>query len=117
MTTFNDFDYKRAYVSSVQFNTIVDETFTGGEQRRDLWSTPRRKWTLDFEKDQVDREALVNFFITQKGRKNTFSWIWATDKGGDGQSHTVRFDSDQLDFSVLEMKYSTFNITLVEVPA
>lgn len=109
--------YKKAHVSSVQFNTIVDETFTGGEQRRDLWSTPRRKWTLDFEKDQVDREALVAFFSAQKGRKYSFKWIWAANKGGDGIEHTVRFDTDQLDFSVLEMGYSMFSITLVEVPA
>jgi len=109
--------YKQAHVSSVQFNTVVDETFTGGEQRRDLWSKPRLKWTLDFEKDQVDREALVNFFSTQKGRKYAFSWTWDSGKGGDGQTHTVRFDTDQLDFSVLEMGYSTFSLTLVEVVA
>lgn len=114
--TFN-FKYKQAHVSSVAFNTIVDETFTGGEQRRDLWSTPRHKWTLDFEKNQVDRASLVTFFTNQKGRKNAFNWVWDSSKGGDGNTYLVRFDTDQLDLNVLEMGYSTFSITLVQVVA
>jgi len=117
MTTFNDFKYKQAHVSSVQFNTVVDETFTGGEQRRDLWSEPRLKWTLDFEKDQVDRADLVEFFTAQKGRKNTFNWTWDANKGGDGHTYLVRFDTDQLDLKILEMGYSTFSIDLVQVVA
>lgn len=112
--TFN-FPYKQAHVSAVEFNTIVDEMFTGKEQRRDLWSTPRRKWALSFEKNQIDRDAFINFFIAQKGRKNAFNWVWDSAKGGDGQTYTVRFDTDELDFSVLEMGYSTFSITLVQV--
>lgn len=115
--TFNDFDYKKVYVSSIQFNTIVDETFTGSEQRRDLWTNPRHKWTLEFEKDKVDTVALIEFFELQKGKRNAFSWTWEADKGGDGHTYLVRFDSDQLDLNILEMGYSTFSITLVEVIA
>lgn len=114
--TFN-FPYKQAHVSAVQFNTSVDTTFTGGEQRRDLWSTPRQKWTLDFEKNQVDRQAFMTFFINQKGMKNAFNWTWDLNKGGDGNTYLVRFDTDELDFNVLEMGYSTFSITLAQVAA
>lgn len=114
--TFN-FKYKQAHVSSVEFNTIVDETFTGGEQRRDLWSNPRYKWTLDFEKNQVDRNALVAFFAAQKGKKNAFNFVWDASKGGDGKTYLVRFDTDQLDLKILEMGYSTFSINLVQVVA
>lgn len=114
--TFN-FTYKQAHVSSVEFNTIVDETFTGGEQRRDLWSSPRYKWTLAFEKSQVDRASLVAFFVNQKGKKNAFNWVWDSAKGGDGNTYLVRFDTDQLDLNILEMGYSTFSINLVQVVA
>jgi len=114
--TFN-FNYKQAHVSSVGFNTIVDETFTGGEQRRDLWTNPRYKWTLDFEKTQVDTASLMAFFITQKGRKTAFNWTWDSSKGGDGNTYLVRFDSDVLDLNIQEMGYSTFSITLIQVVA
>lgn len=110
-----DFDYKRAYTSSVQFNTIVDEKFTGKEQRRDTWSNPRRKWVLEFEKNKVDREALVNFFIAKKGRKIAFNWTWGTDKGGDGKTYLARFDTDELRLDILELGYSTFSIPIVQV--
>ena len=112
--TFN-FVYKRAYTASVQFNTIVDEKFTGKEQRRDVWTNPRRKWILEFEKNKVDRESLVTFFIAQKGRKKTFNWTWGTDKGGDGQTYLVRFDTDELQLDILELGYSTFNIAIIQV--
>lgn len=112
--TFN-FNYNKAYTASVQFNTLVDEKFTGKEQRRDSWTNPRRKWNLEFEKNQVDREALVNFFIAQKGRKNAFNWTWDADKGGDGQTYLVRFDTDELQLDILELGYSRFSITLIQV--
>lgn len=114
--TFN-FVYKQAHVSAVMFNTLVDETFTGGEQRRDLWSSPRYKWTLDFEKNQMDTQALVTFFVSQKGRKNAFNWTWDSAKGGDGNVYLVRFDTDELDLNILEKGYSTFSITLTQVVA
>lgn len=114
--TFN-FPYKQAHVSSVEFNTLVDETFTGGEQRRDVWSSPRHMWQLDFEKNQVDRTALTTFFVNQRGRKTAFNWTWDSSKGGDGATYLVRFDTDKLDFNILEMGYSIFSITLIQVVA
>ena len=115
MTDAFNFPYKQAHISSVEFNTIVDETFTGKEQRRDVWTNPRKSWVLDFEKNKVDRDLLITFFTNQKGRKNAFNWVWDSSKGGDGQTYLVRFDSDMLDFSVLEMGYATFSIKLVQV--
>lgn len=112
--TFN-FPYKQAHLTSVEFNTIVDETFTGKEQRRDVWTNPRKSWSLDFEKNKVDRDSLMTFFINQKGRKTAFNWTWDSAKGGDGTQYLVRFDSDTLDLNVLEMGYATFSIKLVQV--
>jgi len=97
--TFN-FPYKQAHIASVEFNTMVDETFTGVEQRRDIWTSPRKSWILEFEKDKVNRDALITFFVHQKGRKNSFNWIWDSNKGGDGQTYLVRFGSDKLDLNV-----------------
>ena len=103
MTQNFNFPYKQAHISAVEFNTLVDETFSGKEQRRDVWTTPRKKWSLEFEKNKTDRDALIAFFVARKGRKEAFNFTWDSNKGGDGETYLVRFGSDQLDFSVLEM--------------
>lgn len=112
--TFN-YPYKQAHVNSVMYNTIVDETFTGNEQRRDVWTNPRMSWVLEFEKNQTNRNAIVTFFKNQKGRKTAFYWTWDSDKGGDGEQYLVRFASDVLDLKIMEEGYSTFSIQFVEV--
>ena len=110
-----NFEYNRAYTSSIEFNTIVDEKFTGNEQRRDVWTKPRRKWILEMDKNKIDREALVNFFIARKGRKEAFNWVWAENRGGDGKTYRVRFGADKLELNILELGYSKFKIELMEV--
>jgi len=112
--TFN-FDYNRAYTASVEFNTIVDEKFTGKEQRRDVWTNPRRTWMLEMDKNKVDREGLVAFFSARKGRKEAFDWKWTSDKGGDDKTYRVRFGADKLELNILELGYANFQIELVEV--
>jgi len=110
-----NFNYNRAYTASVEFKTIVDEATSGKEQRRDMWTKPQRRWMLECDKNKVDREELVNFFIAQKGQKKAFNWNWAADKGGDGQTYKVRFAVDKLELNILELGYSNFKIELVEV--
>lgn len=112
--TFN-FEYNKAYTASVEFKTIVDEATSGKEQRRDMWTYPQRRWMLEMDKNKIDREALVTFFMSQKGRKKSFLWTWAVDKGGDGQTYKVRFSADKLELNILELGYSNFKIELVEV--
>jgi len=109
------FDYNKAYTSSIEFNTIIDEKFTGNEQRRGLWTKPKRTWVLELDKNKVDREALADFFTARKGRKEAFSWVWKEDKGGDGKTYRVRFGTDRLEMLVLELGYSNFVLELVEV--
>ncbi len=115
MTDIFDFEYNRAYTAGVEFKTIVDEKTSGKEQRRDMWTHPRRKWVLEFDKNKVAREALVAFFMTQKGRKKTFHWTWSSDKGGDGNTYMVRFNADSLDLDIMELGYSNFKMEIVEV--
>jgi hypothetical protein len=114
LAEFN-FNYNRAYSAAVEFNTIVDEKFTGREQRRDVWENPRRTWILEMDKNKIDREALVEFFVARKGRKEAFNWLWSAEKGGDGQTHKVRFGADKLELNILELGYANFKIELVEV--
>lgn len=120
MQTF-DFVYNRAYQVSSQWFTAVDESFSGNEQRRNLWTNPRKKWVLEFDKNQTDTAAILAFFDARKGRFEAFKWVWkAQDSngvslGGDDAEYTVRFDTDQLEFSHIAMGYTTFQITFVEV--
>ncbi len=112
--TFN-FPYKKVYSSFVEFKTIIDESFSGKEQRRDQWTNPRRKWQVELELNKINREDLVNFFIAQRGRLRAFYFIWETDKGGDGKTYLVRFDIDELNFNVLPKGYSTLSIPVIQV--
>jgi len=112
--TFN-FPYKKAYSSFVEFNTIIDEKFTGSEQRRNAWTNPRRKWNIELELNKINRESLVNFFIAQKGKFKAFNFVWQTDKGGDGETYLVRFDTDELNLNILPKGYATFSIPIIQV--
>jgi len=116
------FQYKTAYKASVSFNTAVDEAYSGKEQRRNLWTNPRRKWVLEFDKNETDANSIIDFFEARKGRYESFYWTWqathgTTSKamGGDGVQYRVRFENDELNFEHLALGYRTFQITLVEV--
>ncbi|HSA06144.1 MAG TPA: DUF2460 domain-containing protein [Candidatus Gastranaerophilales bacterium] len=118
--TFN-YQYKTAYQTSSQWNTIIDEVYSGGEQRRNLWTNSRKKWVLEFSKNDADANAIMAFFNARKGRYEAFYWTWqathpVTGKsmGGDGTQYTVRFDQDELNLEHLALGYKTFQITLVE---
>ena len=122
MTATFDFQYKKAYKISSQWNTIVDDIYSGSEQRRNLWTNSRKKWVLEFNKDDTDTAAILAFFDARKGRYEAFYWDWqdthpitGEEMGGDGSQYTVRFDQDELNFEHLASGYKTFQITLVEV--
>ena len=122
MTATFDFQYKKAYKISSQWNTIVDDICSGSEQRRNLWTNSRKKWVLEFNKDDTDTAAILAFFDARKGRYEAFYWDWqdthpitGEEMGGDGSQYTVRFDQDELNFEHLASGYKTFQITLVEV--
>lgn len=119
--TFN-FNYKRAYQVSSSWKTLVDEVYSGGEQRRNLWSSSRKKWILEFDKNGTDSNSIMEFFNARKGRYEAFYWTWEDSHpvtgeslGGDGEQYTVRFDHDELNLEHLGLGYSKFQVTLVEV--
>jgi len=122
MTATFDYQYKKAYQVSSLWKTLVDDVYSGGEQRRNMWSSSRKKWVLEFSKNDTDTSAIMAFFNFRKGRYEAFYWTWqdthpATGEkmGGDGQQYTVRFDQDELNMEHLALGYNNFQLTLVEV--
>jgi hypothetical protein len=122
MTATFSFQYSKSYKVTSKWNTIIDDVYSGGEQRRNMWTNSRKKWVLEFNKNEVDSQALMDFFDDRKGRYESFNWVWQATHpitgekmGGDGQTYTVRFDDDELNFDHLRLGYNKFQITLVEV--
>jgi hypothetical protein len=111
---------KKVYTASVEFKTEVDEKFSGNEQRYDRWSLPRRGWVLEFEKTPDITREMDAFFCRHRGKKKAFNWKWDAvvdneDFGGNDVIYKVRFDIDKLDFSMMEMGYSTFSVPIVQL--
>jgi len=122
MTATFIYQHKKAYKVSSTWKTIVDDIVSGGEQRRNIWSTSKKKWVLEFDKDSTDVDAILTFFDARKGRFEAFYWEWQathpdTGKniGGDGNTYLVRFEDDELNMKHLSIGYKHFQITLVEV--
>lgn len=111
----------QVYSYTLSYNTLVDEKWTGNEQRRQQWTYPRRKWTLEFRKTPDGGRKLENFFKEVKGQFKAFKFRWAstyadgTDMGGDDQWYYVRLASDDLQFNVDYMGYRVATIDLIEV--
>ena len=122
MPEYFNFTYKRAYQTGVKYNTIVDETYSGGEQRRNLWTNPKRKWVLEFEKDDPDTRAIIDFFEARKGRFEAFYFTWYVNHpitneyiGGDGSVYLVRFDTDEIELQHTVNGYRKFTLPIMEV--
>lgn len=111
----------QVYSYTLSYNTLIDEKWTGNEQRRQQWTYPRRKWTLEFRKTPDGGRKLENFFKEVKGQFKAFKFRWAstyadgTDMGGDDQWYYVRFASDDLQFNVDYMGYRVATIDLIEI--
>lgn len=109
------------YSYTLSYNTLVDEKWSGNEQRRSKWTNPRRKWALEFQKSPSDGRKFEEFFKLVKGKFSTFKFKWSStysdglDMGGDGKWYTVRFDSDDLKIEVDYLGYRHFTIDLIEV--
>lgn len=111
----------QVYSYTLSYNTLVDEKWTGNEQRRQQWTYPRRKWTLEFRKTPDGGRKLENFFKEVRGQFKAFKFKWSktyedgTDMGGDDQWYYVRFASDDLQSQINEMGYRVVTIDLLEV--
>ena len=110
-----NFYHKADCESSIDFYRIMDKVFTAKKTKKIYWNTPKKKWTLQFEKDPQTRKLIENFFIAKRGRFRSFNWTWLKSRGGDGKTYHVRFDTDCLQLDIDYLGYSTFQLQLVEV--
>lgn len=100
---------------NMSFFSVIDKIFTAQNNRKSYWTTPKRSWTLTFEKSPTVRKQLEDFFIAKRGKFKAFEWTWETERGGDGETYTVRFDQDTLDVDIDGSGYGSFKLKLKEV--
>lgn len=100
---------------SIEYKTILDSIFSAQNNKKTYWDSPKRKWTLTFEKNAATRKKLEDFFIAKRGRFRAFDWKWDKERGGDGNTYSVRFDSDILNSEVFEYGFGKISVDLKEV--
>lgn len=111
----------QVYSYSISYKTLIDEKFTGNEQRRDVWSQPRRTWTLEFQKTPELGRKLENFFKDCLGRRKAFRFKWVKenadgeDMGGDNEWYYVRFNTDTLTTEIDYLGYRHQTLEIIEV--
>lgn len=111
----------QVYSYTLSYDTLVDEKWTGNEQRRARWTSPRRTWTLEFQKTPELGRKFEDFFKETRGRFKTFKFKWSknasdgSDMGGDNKWYYVRFNSDDLKVEVDYLGYRHFTIDIIEV--
>nr|DAF65589.1 MAG TPA: minor tail protein [Caudoviricetes sp.] len=110
-----DFWHKAECENSIEFYTVIDKVFTFQNNRKAWWSKPKKSWTLTFDKSSETRKKIENFFIQKRGKFRSFQWTWDKERGGDGQTYTVRFDDDTLQSDIQELGYGNIQIKLKEV--
>lgn len=120
-TTIIGLQALEVYELDIEFKTIIDEAWSGNEQRRAQWSNPRRTWTLKFQKTPKNGKKFREFFIKMRGQYHAFYFKWSSYNsygeftGGDDNWYLVRFNSDKLNEEVDYLGYQTFSIGLIEV--
>ena len=103
------------YEQQEQHSTKVDDKIVANMAVNVQWEATRKRWNLQFEKNEVSRKWLENFFISKKGKYKEWTFNWSSALGGDDQDYQVRFDTDTLDFDVTYQGFGTFTIPIIEV--
>lgn len=110
-----DFWHRADSDFSISYKTVTDAIFSARFEKKTYWKSPKRKWTLKFQKTASVRKKIEDFFIAKRGKFRAFEWTWDKDKGGDGQTYNVRFDTDTLNLSVFDYGFGEFELDLIEV--
>ena len=110
-----DFYYNAECNFTLEFYTIVDKIFTARNERKSWWDSPKRSWTLSFEKNAKVRKQLENFFIAKRGKFRSFKWVWKKELGGDGKTYNVRFDTDSLKSQIDTFGFGKLELKIKEV--
>jgi hypothetical protein len=101
--------------NSLEYYRIMDNLFTAANNIKVWWDSPKKSWTLKFDKDPIARKQIEDFFIAKRGRFRSFDWTWEKSKGGDDKTYHVRFDSDNLQMDMDKYGYANFQVQLKEV--
>lgn len=107
--------YQRAYTSTIEFQTQINEKQKGREQRYPKWTYPKRTFALKFDKNFTGRQELENFFIEVMGQAGQFLWTWEESKGGNGKTYTCTFDSDSFKQNIKDLGYTECELKLVAI--
>ena len=107
--------YQRAYTSTIEFQTQINEKQKGREQRYPKWTYPKRTFTLKFDKNFTGRQELENFFVEVMGQANKFEWTWEEAKGGNGKTYICTFDSDSFKQNIKDLGYTECELKLVAI--
>lgn len=110
-----DFYHQAECENSIEFYTIIDKIFTFQNNRKAWWDSPKKSWTLKFDKTPETRKKLEDFFIQKRGKFRSFEWTWERERGGDGKTYNVRFDDDTLQSDIQDLGYGELQIKLKEV--
>lgn len=110
-----NFYHKAECENSIEFYTLIDKVFTFQNNRKAWWDSPKRTWTLSFDKTPEARKQIESFFIQKHGKFKAFDWTWERERGGDGLTYRVRFDDDILQTDVEELGYGQIQIKLREI--
>lgn len=110
-----DIAYQRAYTSSIEFQTQINEKQKGREQRYPKWTYPKRTFTLKFDKNFNGREELENFFIEVMGNAQKFEWTWDIERGGNGQTYLCTFESDSFKQNIKDLGYTECELKLIAI--
>lgn len=111
-----NFSYNRSWKDGIQYKTLVTQFESGKEQRRSKGS-PRRKFTLQFDKATTtsdDAQDIWDFFCARKGKYEKFLWDYEK-PDGTIEEVTVRFDTDMLERDVFMETIYSHGLTLIEV--
>lgn len=110
-----DFYHSAECDFKTKFRTMLDKVRTASDGRRKMWSSPKKRWELTFEKTPEVRKQIEDFFISKRGKFKCFQWTWDSERGGDGQTYWVRFDTDELNTDITALGFGKFKISLQEV--
>lgn len=110
-----DFYHSAEYDFQTKFRTLLDKVRTAADGKRKMLTSPKKRWNLTFEKTPEVRKQIEDYFISKRGRFKCFQWTWLVERGGDGNTYWVRFDTDELNSDIMEMGYGSQKIALQEV--
>lgn len=110
-----DFSYEKEYEYSLEHKTIIDNNIVANMFVQSAFSSPRRKWKLKLSKNNSEKQDIINFFISKRGKCRSFDFKWKSEYGGDDNTYRVRFNNDILEILDFRKSYGKIELELLEV--